>query len=173
MYAIRSYYALSCKNNTPCLGVFDAHHMIAMALESSVTCDMSHCAECSLNNVITSYSIHYTKLYDWCSWSWTWGNNCIWIPEEICCKFCSGNNTKNYRCSPWYSTPAGTWHRTSNRITSYNVCYTKLLRCNQLPETHDGWFHDYCNSTGRYRKRSQKSLQINHKHRTHAVLSFL
>jgi len=40
---------LSCKNNTPCLGVFDAHHMIAMALESSVTCDMSHCAECSLN----------------------------------------------------------------------------------------------------------------------------
>jgi len=42
---------LSCKNNTICLGAFDAHHYITMALTSKEmpTCDLSHCAECSLN----------------------------------------------------------------------------------------------------------------------------
>ncbi len=43
---------LSCKKSTSCLGVFDAHHYIAMGLGSDVMpiCDMSHCGECSLNN---------------------------------------------------------------------------------------------------------------------------
>ena len=46
--------------------------------------------------VITSYSIHYTKLYD------------------------EYNSGRNY--------PSGTSNRSVARITSYNVCYTKLLR---------------------------------------------
>lgn len=42
---------LSCKKNTPCLGVFDAHHYSTMALnaEESPRCDLSHCAACKLN----------------------------------------------------------------------------------------------------------------------------
>jgi len=42
---------LSCKSTTPCLGVFDAHHLIAMALrsEEAPACDMAHCEGCSLN----------------------------------------------------------------------------------------------------------------------------
>jgi energy-converting hydrogenase A subunit P len=43
--------ALSCKKNTPCLGVFDAHHYISMGLRSQKppVCDMSHCEGCPLN----------------------------------------------------------------------------------------------------------------------------
>ncbi len=42
---------LSCKKTTACLGAFDAHHYITMALSSEQmpACDMSHCQECSLN----------------------------------------------------------------------------------------------------------------------------
>lgn len=42
---------LSCKKTTNCLGVFDAHHYITMALTKDKTplCDMSHCQECKLN----------------------------------------------------------------------------------------------------------------------------
>ena len=42
---------LSCKSSTSCLGSFDAHHYITMALTSDVkpTCDLSHCGECALN----------------------------------------------------------------------------------------------------------------------------
>jgi len=42
---------LSCKSNTSCLGVFDAHHFITMALRSEDTpvCDMAHCEECPIN----------------------------------------------------------------------------------------------------------------------------
>ena len=42
---------LSCKVNTPCLGVFDVEHLSVMALRSGkdVTCDLSHCRECVLN----------------------------------------------------------------------------------------------------------------------------
>jgi energy-converting hydrogenase A subunit P len=40
---------LSCKENTPCLGVFDQRHFISMALERSFECDLSHCEECELN----------------------------------------------------------------------------------------------------------------------------
>lgn len=42
---------LSCKKNTTCLGAFDVKHYITMGLNSDEmpVCDMSHCAECSLN----------------------------------------------------------------------------------------------------------------------------
>lgn len=42
---------LSCKRNTPCLGVFDVHHLITMGLrsETAPVCDMAHCEGCSLN----------------------------------------------------------------------------------------------------------------------------
>lgn len=42
---------LSCKKTTTCLGAFDAHHYITMALQSDEmpTCDLSHCADCALN----------------------------------------------------------------------------------------------------------------------------
>jgi len=42
---------LSCKVTTPCLGVFDVEHFSVMALrgERNVTCDMSHCSGCILN----------------------------------------------------------------------------------------------------------------------------
>lgn len=40
---------VSCKKNTPCLGVFDQHHLITMALEGELSCDLSHCEGCHLN----------------------------------------------------------------------------------------------------------------------------
>ncbi len=42
---------LSCKKNTPCLGVFDVQHLITMGLrsENPPVCDMAHCEGCSLN----------------------------------------------------------------------------------------------------------------------------
>lgn len=41
---------LSCKENTPCLGVFDTSHLLTMALRAQPPlCDLSHCAECALN----------------------------------------------------------------------------------------------------------------------------
>ncbi len=42
---------LSCKKTTSCLGAFDAHHYITMALDSDASplCEMSHCDGCALN----------------------------------------------------------------------------------------------------------------------------
>lgn len=42
---------LSCKSTTPCLGTFDIEHYAVMALRSkeNVSCDMSHCSTCALN----------------------------------------------------------------------------------------------------------------------------
>ncbi len=42
---------VSCQNNTPCLGVFDSHHYISMALrgERAPQCDLSCCEGCDLN----------------------------------------------------------------------------------------------------------------------------
>lgn len=42
---------ISCKQNTPCLAVFDTEHLITMALRhpESLCCDLSHCAECTIN----------------------------------------------------------------------------------------------------------------------------
>ena len=43
---------LSCKKNTPCLGVFDVHHLVTMGLRSDEAplCDMAHCEGCTLNS---------------------------------------------------------------------------------------------------------------------------
>ena len=63
--------------------------------------------------VITSYSIHYTKLYE---------NRCgaiCPVPIRTCYRSCK--HRSNLRCPP------GCINRRP-RITSYNVCYTKLLR---------------------------------------------
>ncbi len=42
---------LSCKSTTSCLGAFDSHHYITMALQSDAMplCDLSHCNDCVLN----------------------------------------------------------------------------------------------------------------------------
>ena len=78
---------------------------------------------CGALLVITSYSIHYTKLYeaegadhilDWQS------PNFVYQPvgtEKIKLLL------KNYRLSDDIA-----FRFSENRITSYNVCYTKLLR---------------------------------------------
>ena len=55
--------------------------------------EIVHCIACAQGCVITSYSIHYTKLYE-----------SRWRCSGIC------------------------MHLRPFRITSYNVCYTKLLR---------------------------------------------
>lgn len=47
--AEEEHVSLSCKKNTPCLGVFDQHHLITMALEGELSCDLSHCEGCHLN----------------------------------------------------------------------------------------------------------------------------
>lgn len=51
LYSTHENTSLSCKVSTPCLGVFDAEHLLVMALrgEKAVVCDMSHCATCVLN----------------------------------------------------------------------------------------------------------------------------
>ena len=50
-YQYQKESVLSCKLTTPCLGVFDVEHLSVMALrsEANVTCDMSHCGGCVLN----------------------------------------------------------------------------------------------------------------------------
>ena len=42
---------LFCKKNTPCLGVFDTHHLLTMSLERETApiCNMSHCVGCPIN----------------------------------------------------------------------------------------------------------------------------
>ncbi|MDD2828126.1 MAG: 4Fe-4S binding protein [Sulfuricurvum sp.] len=42
---------ISCKSTTPCLGVFDADHLLVMALRGEMVpvCDISHCGSCPLN----------------------------------------------------------------------------------------------------------------------------
>ena len=78
---------------------------------------------CTGCGVITSYSIHYTKLYDYDLWEHglqvtdSWDNkgdivigNDVWIGHDavIMAGVTIGDG--------------------ASRITSYNVCYTKLLR---------------------------------------------
>jgi energy-converting hydrogenase A subunit P len=50
-FADREEKSLSCKQHTPCLGVFDTAHFMTMTLQSSQppVCDMAHCAGCKLN----------------------------------------------------------------------------------------------------------------------------
>ena len=65
--------------------------------------------------VITSYSIHYTKLYD--------------LPEEVKV-FAQHASGVQSSLPGWVGLQegAGFWVAQDARITSYNVCYTKLLR---------------------------------------------
>lgn len=43
---------LSCKSNTPCLAIFDEHHLIAAVMQKNVSieCDLSQCASCEFKN---------------------------------------------------------------------------------------------------------------------------
>ena len=69
-------------------------------------------------SVITSYSIHYTKLYDTCA---TYGP-----PERVPMTEDLPQNPINpYGESKLMFEKVLQWY---HRITSYNVCYTKLLR---------------------------------------------
>lgn len=53
---------LSCKNNTPCLNIFNAEQFLSLGLRNkSVICDMSHCEGCETNKngtVETSIKSH-------------------------------------------------------------------------------------------------------------------
>lgn len=63
-YQYQKDLTLSCKVSTPCLGVFDVEHYAVMALrgEKSVTCDMSHCAGCVLNENTQLEKLIRTKI---------------------------------------------------------------------------------------------------------------
>jgi Pyruvate/2-oxoacid:ferredoxin oxidoreductase delta subunit len=47
----KSENKLSCKGDSACLAVYDAHHLITMAYrhKDSLECDLSHCDSCSIN----------------------------------------------------------------------------------------------------------------------------
>ena len=111
MYAIRSYYAVSCIYG---LGSPEFYHRATVRVREGETI------------VITSYSIHYTKLYDHDHDS-----------EE---QHRTGRPPTDHGCQgglldlqdpeepgPARGQPA-VEPPLSFRITSYNVCYTKLLR---------------------------------------------
>ena len=84
--------------------------------------------------VITSYSIHYTKLYDYGQ-----------IREDLflidsasgVIKKLAFDGIEEITSYAW--SPVGNWlaivgrETEENRITSYNVCYTKLLRTRAGP----------------------------------------
>ena len=59
MYAIRSYYAVT---HGPVWALNHRAEAKGDAIDCSACHEQSDCLEC--HNVITSYSIHYTKLYD-------------------------------------------------------------------------------------------------------------
>ncbi len=52
LFRDRETKELSCQSNTPCLGVFDSYHYIAMALrsEDAPECHLSYCEGCHLND---------------------------------------------------------------------------------------------------------------------------
>ena len=77
----------------------------------------------ALINVITSYSIHYTKLYDMQSF----GTQLI-IRDFNSVQFSGFQSFSGASTSSSYRL-----RRIRARITSYNVCYTKLLRSNTAP----------------------------------------
>ena len=83
--------------------------------------------------VITSYSIHYTKLYD--------GSCPLGAEDRVALDLCAGLPTLVVRnksdlglvpfdleFSAFSSLEVSTHSGEGLRITSYNVCYTKLLR---------------------------------------------
>ena len=69
--------------------------------------------------VITSYSIHYTKLYEVCPAASAIRRG--WIPTVTACS----SSTASRPCG---RARCGSSCPGRPRITSYNVCYTKLLR---------------------------------------------
>ena len=85
----------------------------------------------SESDVITSYSIHYTKLYDKGCRSWNnsddgydlWGTE-VSVLIDSCWAFYNGYDPDNDP-DTFYGNGVGF---KLGRITSYNVCYTKLLR---------------------------------------------
>ena len=60
MYAIRSYYVADAAASS----ANDAANEAASAVDESAAVDASASAHPSIISVITSYSIHYTKLYE-------------------------------------------------------------------------------------------------------------
>lgn len=51
-FAASSDTLLSCKHNTPCLAVFDEHHLVASVMQKngSIECDLTQCATCEFAN---------------------------------------------------------------------------------------------------------------------------
>ena len=74
-----------------------------------------------MNVVITSYSIHYTKLYETISVQ----DNCNLGFNNITDGKYIASKTVD---SGTITVEEGTVEIVRGRITSYNVCYTKLLR---------------------------------------------
>jgi len=58
-FAASEETVLSCKYNTPCLAVFDQHHLIAAAMQkkSGFACDLSQCATCGFANAAQIHDI--------------------------------------------------------------------------------------------------------------------
>ena len=159
MYAIRSYYAhipgwqgnlrfrynLRCDEALPWYNYLKDRldegntHQLAGSFDGyanfvqTVRTDGKHASLDELHNivealvgyeygiVITSYSIHYTKLYEY----WP-GTGRIRIP---------GTGLRIFSCFPHIPSRSETSSSKpcvmGCRITSYNVCYTKLLRMGQ------------------------------------------
>ena len=80
MYAIRSYYDAAVTDSealaafhqlTRVEGIMPAlesSHALAYATRLAATMDKDRIIIVNLSGVITSYSIHYTKLYEWLSY---------------------------------------------------------------------------------------------------------
>ena len=100
MYAIRSYYAGCSTMLVAWLMTPGTSTLPAGSLTSRHTTHSCSWRGLAASNVITSYSIHYTMLYE------HWPG----CRSQCCDCYCR---------SRWLGSP---------RITSYNVCYTKLLR---------------------------------------------
>ena len=50
---------LSCRLNTPCLAVFDQHHLISTVMHknSDIQCDLAACAACELKNAVEVHAL--------------------------------------------------------------------------------------------------------------------
>ena len=75
--------------------------------------------------VITSYSIHYTKLYEKQIDPAEYTKDISKLPKEEQDLF---NDGYKFNGNEWIKTVDASKMSKEDRITSYNVCYTKLLR---------------------------------------------